>query len=76
MNHYIVDFQVTIDGKKIESGTIGTTDYKPHMVKKIVEDQFRRNIPHANSIAVVLINKKIVSTEDYIKASKNFLQIS
>ena len=79
MNHYIIHFQVTIDGKEVRTGTIGsmshTTDYKPQIVKRTVEDQYRKKIPHANSISVVLLDKKLVSNEEYIRAAKDFLEV-
>jgi hypothetical protein len=79
VNHYIIYFQATIDGKEIKTGTIGarshTTDYKPQIVKRTIEDQYRRKIPHANSISVVIIDKKLVSGDEYIRAAKDFLDI-
>jgi hypothetical protein len=79
MNHYIIDFQVTIDGKEIKTGTTGitsrTTDYKPEIVKRSIEAQYRRKTPHANSISVVIVDTKLVSGEDYIRAAKDFLDI-
>ncbi len=62
MNHYIINFQVTIDGKEIKNGTTGitshTTDYKPDIVKRSIEAQFRKKTPHANSISVVISGYK------------------
>ena len=79
MNHFIIYFQVTIDGKEIKTGTIGsrsrTMDYKPQIVKRTIEDQYRKKIPHANSISVIILDNKLVSREDYIRAAKDFMDI-
>ena len=79
MNHYIINFQVTIDGNEIKTGTTGitshTTDYKPEIVKRSIEAQYRKKTPHANSISVVLLDHRLVSGEDYIRAAKDFWDV-
>lgn len=46
MNHYIINFHVMIDGKEIKNGTTGITshtkDYKPDIVNRSMEAQFRK----------------------------------
>jgi hypothetical protein len=80
MNHYIIHFQATIDGKEIKTGTTGITsfhtDYKPEIVKRSIEAQYRKKTPHANSISVVILDAKLVSAEDYIRYGKDFLDVS
>ncbi len=76
MNHYIIHFQVTIDGDEIKTGTTGitshTTDYKPEIVKRSIEAHYRKKTPHANSISVVILDHKLVTAENYIEQQKNF----
>ena len=78
MNHYIINFKVTIDGNEIKTGITGITshhtDYKPEIVKRSIEAHFRKKTPHANSISVVLTDHQLVSGEDYIRAAKDFLE--
>ena len=76
MNHYLINFQATIDGNEIKTGTTGitshTTDYKPEIVKRAIEAHYRKKTPHANSIRVVILDHTLVSGEDYIRAAKDF----
>lgn len=77
MNYYIITFQAIINGSEIKNGTIGsstpTTDYKPTIVKGIVEKYYRKRIPDAKTIAVVIISANPVSVDDYKKAIPGFI---
>ncbi len=80
MAHYIIDFMVVIDGKTTFNGLIGSAssmpgDYQPNLVKRTIENQYRIRYPNAKSVAVKIIKATLVSSSDYVQASKNFIEL-
>jgi hypothetical protein len=79
MAKFIITFQVTIDGNKTETGTIGlsspTTDYYPNRVKDTVVEQYRKKYPDAKNVAVKIISPQQVTNEQYLQSATNFIEI-
>jgi hypothetical protein len=79
MSKFIISFRVTIDGQKIETGTIGvsspTTDYYPNRVKNTVTQQYRIKYPSAKNFAVNIMTHQQVTDEQYVAGAKYFIEI-
>lgn len=80
MPHFVIEFQATLDGAQIERGQIGssssTNDYSPNTVKGVITQHYKQLFPNVKHIAVVLVNVKTVTIEDYVVAAKSFIRLS
>lgn len=66
----------TVNGKT-HTGTIGATgDYNPNAVKRVVSEQYRIDYPDAKNVAVVILDVKEVSSEQYKEASKSMIHLT
>jgi hypothetical protein len=70
-----------VDGTNIESGTAGVAsptvnDHHPNLVKNTVSKQYRAKYPNAKHVAVVILEAKKVSKDEYYAASPSFIPIT
>ncbi len=76
MKYNIITFLATVNGGQSFNGTIGAAgDYNPNITKGTIEQQLHKNYPNSK-IAVVLQDIEKVNVEQYMAASKNFIEIT
>lgn len=77
MPHFLITFRATINGSHTETGLVGSStpdsDHRPNTVKRTIEEHFRKKFPTAKQVAVVLLDIKPVTQEEYYSASKDFI---
>jgi len=80
MHHFIISFQVIVNGLPASNGVIGTvvptTDYNPNLISRMLESEYQKQFPIGSTIQISLGDAVEVKPNEYYIKSSEFVKFT